>query len=303
MLTTIAQRSRFIVGKVEPNVFRYQVRLVSSSPLTPNNNDKKKNDRRELHNTSRREADAAMAATSVPRVEAPTSSILSRFIITAEVAVSKIFPAGFGWQTGGLIASNQYGWAPDSMSFAYATGIGDAIGVLGGHMLYYSAKKAAVDGSINLTKELHTGILLGSAAFCSGTIWQPCVNALQAANLDFVQVFGGTWVTCGIAFYTGLRVGRTILSGYFQHIQEPTYANSKTDASLSAVIGGAGGFFVGTDAVYLPDQNFLIDVVGIKEGTPDLAACAIAGTSTAMGFSVAQTGFNFIFPAGKCWND
>lgn len=303
MLSTVAQRSRFVLGKVEPTINRYQVRLITSSPLNPNNNDKKKNDRRELHNTSRREADAAMAAASVTASEAPTSSILSRFIITAEVAVSKIFPAGFGWQTGGLIASNQYGLAPDSMAFAYATGFGDAVGVLGGHFLYYAAKKSAVDSSINLTKELHTGILLGSAAFCSGTIWQPCVNTLQAANLDFAQVFAGTWVTCGIAFYTGLRVSRTILSGYLEHVEEPTYANSKNDASLSAAIGGAGAFFVGTDAVYLPDQNFLIDVVGIKAGTPDLTACAIAGTSTAMGFGVAQTGLNFVFPAGKCWND
>lgn len=73
--------------------------------------------------------------------------------------------------------------------------------------------------------------------------------------------------------------------------------------SLSAAIGGATGFFVGTDAAYLPSQNFLIDVVGIADGTPDLAGCAIAGTSTSLGFVTAQTGMNIIFPKGKCWND
>lgn len=73
--------------------------------------------------------------------------------------------------------------------------------------------------------------------------------------------------------------------------------------SLSTVIGGATGFFVGTDAAYLPEQNFLIDVVGIQDGTPDLAGAAIAGSSTALGFAVSQTGLNLIFPSGKCWND
>ena len=113
----------------------------------------------------------------------------------------------------------------------------------------------------------------------------------------------GTWVGCGTAFYLGLRAGRTILSGPLEYVNGPTYENSKTDASLSVAIGGATGFFVGTDAAYLPDQNFLINVVGITDGTPDLAGCAIAGSSTALGFVTAQTGLNAIFPKGECWND
>jgi hypothetical protein len=88
-----------------------------------------------------------------------------------------------------------------------------------------------------------------------------------------------------------------------EHIQEPTYENSLNDKSLSAVIGGATGFFVGTDAAYLPDQNFLIDIVGIQDGTPDLTGCAIAGTSTSLGFVASQSVFNVIYPSGKCWND
>ena len=118
-----------------------------------------------------------------------------------------------------------------------------------------------------------------------------------------MSVFAGTWVGCGAAFYVGLRAGRTILSGPLTHVEEPTYENSKADASLSSVIGGATGFFVGTDAAYLPDQNFLIDIVGIKDGTPDLTGCVIAGSSTALGFMTAQSGLNLIFPKGKCWND
>ena len=118
-----------------------------------------------------------------------------------------------------------------------------------------------------------------------------------------MQVFAGTWIGCGTAFYLGLRGARTILSGPCKYIQEPTYENSTTDKSLSVAIGGATGFFVGTDTAYLPAQNFLIDVVGIHDTTPQLMGCAIAGTSTGLGFVAAQTTLNAIYPAGKLWND
>ena len=282
------------------------IRLVSSMATPPNKNNRKE-ERRQIHNTvPSRQADVAPeaaepATTAVPKTE---STMADRFKITAEVTISKIFPAGFGWQTSSIIAENSFGFAPETMNFALTTGAGDAIGVLAGHCGYYAIKKAITgDDGINMTSEFQTGVLLGSAAFCSGTAWQPLVNALQGANLSFGEVFTGTWVGCGLAFYGGLRVGRTILSGYMEHIDEPTYENSKNDASLSVAIGGATGFFVGTDAAYLPDQNFLINVVGIQDGTPDLVGCAIAGTSTSLGFCTAQTAMNVVYPTGKCWND
>jgi len=252
--------------------------------------------------TEKKQADSSSAASVDVPSTAQSSSMMSRFVVTAEVTVSKIFPAGFGWQSASVVADGM-GMEATSLDFALTTGAGDGVGVVGGHVAYYGLKKALVDSSINLTRELHTGILLGSAAFCSGSAWQPIVNFLQGAELPFAGVFWGTWVGCGTAFYLGLRGGRTILSGYLEYVHEPTYENSKTDMSLSTVIGGATGFFVGTDAAYLPDQNFLIDIVGIPDGTPDLTGAAIAGTSTALGFSTAQTGMNIIFPSGKCWND
>jgi len=266
----------------------------------------KKDDRRKIHSTPAAKADAVAASTEAePSVsKSSPKTIADRFVATAEVTVSKIFPAGFGWQSSSIIAENNFGFAADSLNFALTTGVGDAIGVLSGHYLYYSAKKAITkDESINLEAEFQTAVLLASAAFCSGTAWQPLVDALQGAQLSFGGVFAGTWVGCGLAFYGGLRAGRTILSGFMKHIEEPTYDNSKNDASLSAVIGGATGFFVGTDAAYLPDQNFLINFVGITDGTPDLVGCAIAGTSTSMGFFTSQSVFNVIYPTGKCWND
>jgi hypothetical protein len=237
------------------------------------------------------------------KTKVKSNSITDRFIVTAEVAVSKIFPAGFGWQASSVIAETKLGYAADSMAFALTTGFGDALGVLFGHCAYYGVKKQVADSSINMKKELQIGFFLSSAAFCSGTAWQPLVDALQGANLSFMQVFAGTWIGCGTAFYLGLRAGRTVFSGFLEHIHEPTYENSLNDKSLSAAIGGATGFFVGTNAVYLPDQNFLIDIVGIQDGTPDLTGCAIAGTSTGLGFISAQSAFNVIYPTGKSWND
>lgn len=288
-----------------------QARLVSSIPSSPSNNSKDEKDntiRRGIHSTSKQEQDVAEAIAPVIN-ETTTStvkdtSLIDRFIVTAEVTVSKIFPAGFCWQTASVVAGNQ-GFESDSLNFALTTGFGDALGVFAGHCLYYASKNKIMGESstINMVRETHTGVLLGSAAFFSGTAWQPIVNALQGANLPFTQVFCGTWLGCGAAFYIGLRLSRTLLSGPFQYIHEPTYENSKNDVALSAAIGGATGFFVGTDAAYLPNQNFLINIVGIKAGTPDLTGCAIAGASTSLGFLTTQTGMNLTYPKGKCWND
>jgi hypothetical protein len=312
-MISCAARRTLALSKASSLGKSVQIRLVSSMvppPPTTSSGKKEesKKERREIHNSARRHADAATTPIVVEAVKSKSksqsSTLMDRFVVTAEVTVSKIFPAGFGWQSSSIIASSQFGYASDSMNFALTTGVGDGIGVLVGHYTYYTAKKMITGSTdIDLTKELHTGILLGSAAFCSGTAWQPLVNAFQGANLPFSQVFLGTWLGCGAAFYVGLRLGRTILSGPLAHIQEPTYENSKADVSLSAAIGGATGFFVGTDAAYLPDQNFLIDFVGIQAGTPDLTGCAIAGASTSLGFMSAQTGMNLIYPKGKCWND
>jgi hypothetical protein len=266
-------------------------------------------ERRYVHSTVRTEADATVTATmetpvTVVKKSKVETTLTDRFVTTFEVTVSKIFAAGFCWQASSIVAGNQ-GFASDSVNFALTTGFGDALGVLGGHCLYYGTKKMIQGSSstIDMTKELHTGILLGTAAMCSGTAWQPIVNVLQGANLPFSQVFIGTWIGCGTAFYIGMRVGRTILSGPLEHVHEPTYENGKNDIGLSIAIGGATGFFVGTDAAYLPEQNFLISIVGIQPGISDVTGCAIAGSSTGMGFLAAQSTMNMAFPAGKCWVD
>jgi hypothetical protein len=134
-------------------------------------------------------------------------------------------------------------------------------------------------------------------------LWQPLVNTLQGAEFGFHSVLVGTWMGCGVAFDYGLRMARTLLHPQLPAIAAPSFENSQTDVALSISIGGATGFFVGTDVSYLPDQNFLKGIVGITESTPDLIGCAIAGTSTSLGFASSRTFLNVAYPRGKCWND
>jgi VIT1/CCC1 family predicted Fe2+/Mn2+ transporter len=233
-----------------------------------------------------------------------TVMIWNRWTVTVEAAISKIFPGGFGWQTGSIVAANYCHYSSDSVNFALCTGLGDAVGVFVGHCLYYYVKQSlslSTTSPVDMTKETHTGLWLGTAAFCSGTVWQPVVTLLQSSNCTFTQVMVGTWLTCSTAFYIGLRGGRTLLP--LSTLSKPTYDNSQTDLALSISIGGATGFFVGTDTAYLPDQNFLLPLVGITATTTDFVGCTLAGTSTALGFVTAQSVLNSIYPYKKCWND
>jgi hypothetical protein len=307
MMLATSRRSLALVRAQAQPTLRFVSTMLPSAPQKDTNNSNSNSnttlERRQIHSTTRTAADATADTPMTTAAKTTSSSLAGRFTTTAEVTISKIFPAGFGWQSASVVADS-LGYQADSLNFALTTGLGDAIGVFGGHVLFYGAKKAVTGSdSILMAKEVQTGVLLGSAAFCSGTAWQPLVNVLQGANLPFSGVFMGTWVGCGVSFYLGLRIARTILSGPMAHIEEPTFENQKNDASLSAAIGGATGFFVGTDVAYLPEQNFLLGTVGIQDGTPDLVGAAIAGTSTSMGFVASQSAFNMIYPAGKLWND
>lgn len=100
------------------------------------------------------------------------AGILNRFKITAEVAVSKIFPGAFLWQYGSVVAGD-LGFASNSAGFALATGLGDFTGVFLGHSLYYAIKSMFAK-NISIGQEVQTGFFLGSAAFFSGS--RNCVS-------------------------------------------------------------------------------------------------------------------------------
>lgn len=236
-----------------------------------------------------------------PKNQKWVQALAHRFQVTAEVIVSKIFPAGFAWQGASVIAEN-WGMSAESLQFALTTGIGDGLGVVAGHTLYMAGKKALTgNADIDVATELQTGVLLGSAAVCSGTAWQPVVNALSESG--FKMAATGTAIACGAAFFGGLRLARIVYPRLgLTRVEQPSYSNLKADATLSLSIGGATGAFVGTD-VSFGDQNLLRPIVGIEDGASTLAGMATAGGSTALGFATFQGLQNVSFHRGKSWVD
>jgi hypothetical protein len=233
--------------------------------------------------------------------ETEGSVIGRRMTVTAEVGISKIFPAGFGWQTSAYFAENA-GMEATDLSFFLSTGVGDGIGVCMGHTLYMAGKKAVTGADIDVGKELQVGIMLGSAAVCSGGIWQPTVNALQSAGWGFTNSVIATGGVATLAFFSGLRLARLAYSPIFEGVEEATYANLKADAALSVAVGGAAGCFLGTDVSY-GAANWMGSAIGIQDTFSPLLASSVAGTSTMLGFGVVQTGENLVYAKDKCWVD
>lgn len=229
-----------------------------------------------------------------------STTLVDRFTVTAEVAVSKLLPAGMGWQGFSCLAEGMGLGATDA-GFFLITGSGDALGVAVGHTLYYTIKKNVYDQSIDLKQQAQAALLLGTATFCSGAAWQPAVNMFQGLETSFVTAAVGTGVITGSMFFTGLRLGRTMY-GNMDHIEKGNSDNLAADAKLSAAIGGATAAFVGTDVSY-GDENFLRPVVGIEESMGAAEGIMRAGLSTMGGFTAAQTVQNVTFPRGKNWLD
>jgi len=176
------------------------------------------------------------------------------------------------------------------------------VGVCVGHALYYAGKKALVDKTIDMNAQLQTSVFLGAAAFCSGTVWQPSLNLLQAHGVNFIGSCMATGAACGGFFFLGLRGGRHVFSLFMPAIEKPSYANLKADAQLSLAIGGASACFVGTDISY-GAANFLSPVLGIAPDTPVLFGSLLAGSSTALGFTSLQMVENIVTPRAKNWVD
>jgi len=247
--------------------------------------------------SSRQQNQKSFEDTAMPRgggIVANASS--QRFSSTMDVVLSKLFPAGFCWQ----LASSVCGYDPKSPKFALATGAGEALGVFSGHILYTYLKSKG--DAFNSDEATQTALLLATGTICSGTSWQPVVNMLQGLGLSFPGVFVGTWIACTYAFNFGLRVARNLYADSMEYVEGPTYDNSRSDFALSVTIGAATAFFVGTD-VSMGSSNFLLNLLGIQSDCSILKGALLAGLSTALGFSVAQTMFNIAFPPGKNWID
>lgn len=208
--------------------------------------------------------------------------MLRRFKNTGHVMVSKIFPAGMGWQLGSVLAAGS-----DPFTFALATGFGDALGVGAGHLTY-----EAVFRGKKVSTERSTALLLSTAAFGSGSIWQPTVDtALSFGTVECVPVMFGTGVVCGTVFLGGLRLGR--------RIYDVPAVPLVQDVQLATSIGGATGTFVATDPSLA--GNVAADVLGITDTDAILTAGIKAGASTASGFAAVQSVQNAT--VSRAWTD
>ena len=165
------------------------------------------------------------------------SRVGSRLRSSNTVAISKMFPAGAGWQAASLTADT-LGLESTSLAFFGAVGLGDFLGVFLGHTLFFLMKKLVRrDPKIKMGEQLQVATLLGGAAFCSGATWQPALNALRFLGLDFAGVFLGVGASCTLAFFTGLRVWRKLLSPSMDTIERNSYQNQKSDVQLAIAVG------------------------------------------------------------------
>lgn len=232
---------------------------------------------------------------------APSGGMGKRLRILAEVTVSKLFPAGFGWQAASVWADGQ-GMKDNELAFWLVTGIGDGIAVWIGHTVFYTLASFIYLPDVKVGNEVQTGLWLGSSAVCSGTAWQPIVNVLDGFGMSFTPAAIITTMLCGSCFYFGLRMGRMVYgNGMGMSIPGNNYDNLKSDAQLSLSIGGAAGAFVGTCAE-MPG-NWLRGVVGVEDFHSDVTGMVRAGTSTALGFACFQGAQALLWPSGRNWTD
>jgi len=234
-----------------------------------------------------------------------TPSSQGRWAYTGEIMVSKLFPAGFGWQAASCIADSSFGLADTSAGFALMTGLGDMTGVICGHMLYKTVQSGvAKDMNIDLGGEFKTAVWLGTAAFCAGSSWQPIVNYLHGTcELGFTSTFVGVTGLCGSVFFAGLALGRTI----YPWMPALGTGNSvMQDAGLCLSIGGATAMFVATDGSFNNADmlySLTAPVFNITDDMSTLAGCATAGASTFTGFAIYNSVQNVLLPAGSNWMD
>lgn len=244
---------------------------------------------------------SAKAMTPDEAMSAPTTTEdagPNRFVVTGEVLVSKIFPAGFGWQAASVVAGQQ-GYEADSLAFALTTGAGDFAGVLAGHSAYSVLKNMTGNGG-GMKNDLVAGLWLATAAFCSGTAWQPTVNFLHdAAGCNWMQTAVGCGAVTGACFFGGLRAGRVLFAPL--GLPGADYPNLCGDALLSVSIGAATGTFVGTDITFV--DNPLVSIFGVTDNMSDVEGMVRAGSSTFAGFLCMQSLQNVLLPKNANWID
>ena len=156
---------------------------------------------------------------------------MARTVQTVEAIVSKLFPAGCGWQTASILADSA-NYLPTTLPFFLSVGMGEGVAVGIGHLTYYGLKKKLVNTDLDMSLQRGSALQLGTAAAMSGTVWQPSVNLL--ANHGFLTTAIGTFGICGLTFFSGLKLSR----GLWSHLpgislEKNNKTNTRNDALLS----------------------------------------------------------------------
>ena len=210
---------------------------------------------------------------------------MARTVQTVEAIVSKLFPAGCGWQTASIIADNA-SYLPTTLPFFLSVGLGEGLAVGLGHWTYYSLKDQIKGLDTDKSLQRGSALQLGTAAAMSGTVWQPSVNLFQTHGFTTAAI--GTVGICGLTFFSGLRLSRAIwdkVPGV--SLERNNATNLRNDALLSVSVAGAAGLFVATDVSLA--NNYLAAYFGITDGMSNLAGIGTAGMSTAVGFTGVPT--------------
>lgn len=216
--------------------------------------------------------------------------IISRNAKTCEVIVSKIFPAGCGWQFGSILASYN-SCHPSDLDFMMTCGMCEGLAVGMGHLVYMIGKDTVTE-EVDLNQEMYRSIQYGSGSTLSGIVWQPAVDYFR--DDGFLPTVMATGVCCGAFFFGGLVLSKYITKKHSKEIV--TIETIKNNALLSLSIGGAAGMFVATDP--LINDNFLRTVYGIGDSL-SFDSIYMAGFATASGFMLIQSIQNL----GKNWVD
>jgi hypothetical protein len=215
--------------------------------------------------------------------------IISRNLKTTEVVVSKIFPAGCGWQYGSITATQQY-CIPSDIQFALMCGGYEGLAVGMGHWTYMVGKKIVYDEEVDMRLETYKSLQFGTASMMSGIVWQPTVDFLR--HDGFYMAATGTGLTCSVFFFGGLTLSKYLTCNKTNQVIN--IENTVKDALLSLSIGGATAMFVATDPLIY--GNILKNIYGIGD-TLDYNSIYMAGFSTASGF----IGIQFIQNFNKNW--
>ena len=140
---------------------------------------------------------------------------LERLKVTLQVAFSKVFCSGMGWE----VAAQAAGSGSSSFTFALCTGLGDGLGTFAGHFVLLGCKlllarwrSATIMASGHSSADLAAGVWLAAGGFCSGVVWQPSVSFFHAHlySADFTAISMFVGISCGLSFFTALQAARTV---------------------------------------------------------------------------------------------